>query len=1720
MQKLKRLLALILMTVFTLTQLPLTALGNDTLDEGSEIITGTVTAFENLPDEIRWQNTPEPTFPITVGGMVEGEAAQIPVTWQTEQEYDENAPQPGLYVFSAVPGEGYTLAGGVERPLITIYIPESSFTLFRMGGGTEVSPLELTTEAQLAEIATLVNEGRLENFLFNDSTATVYLKLESDLQLFAYGANWNGGKGWKPIGTATNPFKGHFDGNGKTITGLYINDTTLNYAGLFGYAISGSISKLLLKDVSITANDYVGALVGSTAQSQVSSCLVSGTVSGVLGVGGIAGSVQGELTHCASTTKVMGISIYIGGLVGEIIAPGTVDSSYASGEVSGNGLVGGLVGYSMGSISSSVALNLKISGNSDVARIFGFGESNNSNNLAFDGVMDGSGNPFSSGSASDNNGEDITATGMKADGTLGGRFTTSNGWTVENGKLPGFGAAVDMPAHITDDPYFFGEGTAANPFRIDTADQLALLAELVNAQNFSYNDKHYKLTTNLDLSIYGASNTDFNGGKGWIPIGNYLVPFYGYFDGGGNTITGLYINDSNLDDAGLLGAVESAVVENLGLVDVNITAKQCVGGVVGSSSLSVVRSCYVTGSVSGNSSVGGVVGDSGYVVQNCYTTADVSGIYFAGGVAGSLYGTMQGCFSTGSISGEAVGGMAGYMNAGTVEDCAALNHKIVSINGSGYAGRVVGLKVKEAQFSLNLGFEWILDGSGGQLSSVDDPEGIQGANISADALQQVANLPAVFQSDPWTCADGSLPGLFGKTVEMPDHITERLTSPSAFAGGDGSEGNPYQISTAAQLAKLAELVNAGDSSYNSKYYQLTSDLDLSGYGKNYNGGKGWISIGTKTNKFQGHFDGNYKTITGLYIHNDWDDYSANGSCGLFGSIAGGSVQKLLLYNANVHGIAQIGVVAGEIENASVQACGVSGTVRGTAAGGANVGAVVGFIGQNGKVENCYSSGSISGDEYSANIGGIAGVLEDNSSLVQNCYSVAEVKGSGNVGGIAGALWFRGTIKNCAALNPSVSAPYGSSRVVVENYLGDLAKNYAFSDMKVNNEVISDGLADNIQGADIIVSQIYAASFWTTAENWDADGWNTSVWTFENDKLPILSGFAPGAQSGEGGLYLMVRDMAYATVDAGGSYIYTGSLIEPSLAVTFNGVTLTKDKDYSVSITSIDGSGTSAGTNIGTVTLTLTGMSNFTGTKTATYTIQKALDSAMVSEVSGTFTYNGGVHTPTVTVADGSKTLLLDTDYTVAYTNNTPAGSASVIITGKGLYYGEVLRSFTIEKRPVTVKAEDKTMTRGGSLPTFTYTLEGQLSGETALVGTPALLSPTAKTNETGSYPIEVDLSGISYTANYRAANPGFVNGTLTVNPSSSDTGSGGGTSTPVEAPKDSSAVETVISKEALDKALEAGTEALTVSTPIASIAFSTKALSTLLEEITGDLKLSASRIDAASLSAEAQQLVGDRPVFDFRVTSGDKTISQFGGNVSVSVPYTPKAGEDINAIVIYYINAEGKLEVVSNCVYDPLTGTLSFTTDHFSKYAVGYNKVNFKDVPASAWYSKAVTFIAAREVTTGTGEGNFSPEAKLTRGQFMVMLMKAYAIAPDQEAKDNFADAGDTYYTGYLAAAKRLGLSAGVGSNLFAPDKAITRQEMFTLLYNTLKVIGGLPQGSAGKPLSSFSDAGDIAPWAKEAMNFLVEAGVISGNDGKLTPTSTTTRAEMAQVLYNLISKY
>jgi hypothetical protein len=279
--------------------------------------------------------------------------------------------------------------------------------------------------------------------------------------------------------------------------------------------------------------------------------------------------------------------------------------------------------------------------------------------------------------------------------------------------------------------------------------------------------------------------------------------------------------------------------------------------------------------------------------------------------------------------------------------------------------------------------------------------------------------------------------------------------------------------------------------------------------------------------------------------------------------------------------------------------------------------------------------------------------------------------------------------------------------------------------------------------------------------------------------------------------------------------------------------------------------------------------------------------------------------------------------------------------------------------------------------------------------------------------------------------------------------------------------------------------------------------------------------DPGKLDEDVREQIGSRPVIELKLVIDGEQASWSNENapVTVAIPYAPAEEELANpeSIIIWYIDGNGNAICVPNGRYDPVTGTVVFTTTHFSYYTVGYNKTAFRDVLEDAWYYEAVSCIAARNIVPANDDAVFRPDTNLTRGDFLVMLMRTYEISPDTDPADNFSDAGDTYYTGYLAAAKKLGISAGVGNNMYAPEREITRQEMFTLLYKALKVINRLPKGNSRKTLADFADADQISSWARESMTLLVETGIIIGSNGRLTPGKKMTRAQMAQVLQRLL---
>ncbi|PTN32862.1 GLUG motif-containing protein [Desulfonatronum sp. SC1] len=193
-------------------------------------------------------------------------------------------------------------------------------------------------------------------------------KLMNDIDLDV--GPYNVGEGWEPIST----FTGNFDGDGHTISGLFINRPGADLLGLFGATEGATIKNLGLTNVAITGQNLVGGLAGSSSDGvTLSNCYSTGTVSGNNGVGGLVGGnivavTPGTITSSYSTAAING-NESVGGLVG--MNSGAVTNSYATGNVTGTDEVGGLVGLnSAGPVISSYSTGT-VTGTTNVGGLVG-----------------------------------------------------------------------------------------------------------------------------------------------------------------------------------------------------------------------------------------------------------------------------------------------------------------------------------------------------------------------------------------------------------------------------------------------------------------------------------------------------------------------------------------------------------------------------------------------------------------------------------------------------------------------------------------------------------------------------------------------------------------------------------------------------------------------------------------------------------------------------------------------------------------------------------------------------------------------------------------------------------------------------------------------------------------------------------------------------------------------------------------------------------------------------------------------------------------------------------------------------------------------------------------------------------------------------------------------------------------------------------------------------
>jgi|GEM_PF-1683660 len=280
----------------------------------------------------------------------------------------------------------------------------------------------------------------------------------------------------------------------------------------------------------------------------------------------------------------------------------------------------------------------------------------------------------------------------------------------------------------------YGQGTA--PVDSDSDGKLEIASKqhlLYLSANGSANwSGSYEQTANIAFTAgdFESGGDFYNGGEGFSPIGTGFTKFTGSYDGQDYTIDSLYINRPSADRSALFGYAEGAIIENLGLTNVNITGKGYVGGLVGNTlNNCTITNCYTTGQIRGlDDIVGGLVGihQQNSTLTRCYSTVDVIGdSSYVGGLVGwntgsssangsvvsnsysrgSVYGNrdtgglvglsfnseVRNCYSTGSVNGvDNVGGLVGQNAANAIVD---KSYSTGDVSGTGsYIGGLIGLR--------------------------------------------------------------------------------------------------------------------------------------------------------------------------------------------------------------------------------------------------------------------------------------------------------------------------------------------------------------------------------------------------------------------------------------------------------------------------------------------------------------------------------------------------------------------------------------------------------------------------------------------------------------------------------------------------------------------------------------------------------------------------------------------------------------------------------------------------------------------------------------------------------------------------------------------------------------------------------------------------------------------------------------------------------------------
>lgn len=785
---------------------------------------------------------------------------------------------------------------------------------------------------------------------------------------------------WTPIGRSGSAFSGTFDGNGMTLSNLYVENTESEFTGLFGMLNTGTVKNLNVHNASVKGLSSVGVIAGGYT-GKIENCHVTGLiqVEGSYKVGGIIGYAYATVTDSSVAgdegSYVRGTYLEadlegdnVGGVIG-FVGEGskTYSGLSASISVEGTRKVGGVIGYLSADVSAEgLSYTGSVSTNATGEYLL-----ENASRIMVGGLV---GEYANNTSLTNSAVTDSTVTGAIVDGTdafAGGTRNVNNVLTQSGNTQTN--VTVVIRAEIADGFCLVAEG-----YEISNLNGFKYFRDAVNAGT-SYQGKTVLLACDIDLN-----------NEEWTPIGKSGATFQGTFDGQNHTIFNLKIDKPTTSDVGLFGYTTTpGVLKNFTVENADVKGYLDVGAIAGTPYNAGYENITLKGlvKVEGFAYVGGMFGKNVYhsltgltiqVSEGSYVKAESQNYRtYVGGVIGFMgegSQTISDVVSNIDVYGSTcdVGGITGIAHYGnTFENITCTGNVTLShandVGDELEIGGIAGV--------------WLNSASG---------------NVTFNNCSFTGTLSSYNATTQTYVEEFAYGGLIGRKYS-PNSSDGKLfiDGYEFYADGIRINNDVYEIYSEAGLFSFAADVNAGNR-YSGKTVVLTADLDLEG--------ESWTPIGDSVASypsvaFAGTFDGQEHTISNLTTAAERaTNPDTNAADGLFGTLLG-KVRNVTLKNVVITGTHYVGAIAGYSS--------------------ANVGMAI---------ENCHVDGAeltsvpvMIGDSYDNGdkVGGIIGYCVSGDQIIGCTVTDTVIKGYRDLGGISGCA--AATVTDCSVTNVQITA---------------------------------------------------------------------------------------------------------------------------------------------------------------------------------------------------------------------------------------------------------------------------------------------------------------------------------------------------------------------------------------------------------------------------------------------------------------------------------------------------------------------------------------------------------------------------------------------------------------------------------------------------------------------------------------------------------------------------